>query len=658
MNETATPVKATGAWLTRLLIGYALLMVTLLFVFQAQERPDFFNLRFNGFALLSATCLILNLVLFYFVRRQELKSEETGWLIFLLVVTTVFAAAEMMQRLSATPNGAVFWAQVQGLGAGFEPAALFMFAMIYINPKRHHIGAMVTFLTAGALLFFFHANGNLIYRVDPASIKLYPWGYNNDIGSAFILNALWVAIGTLTPVFLIIRFRRRVSQKVIKQQTSLFIIAFLLPIVSAIVTDLLAPAVGWQVPPLGGFFVAGTAGLMLYGLAHYQVFSISPALLSQEVLSNMNESVVVLDKNLSIQLLNEEAEKLLKTSSSLASQKPLSTYFATTYAKTIEDATDKLTKDGDTVAIDNLELGPANNPTYVKASLAQVTEEHGIQGYILVFADVTELKHSYAALEHEKANVEHTVEVRTKELREAQAKLQETDKLKTEFVVLTSHNLRTPLTIIKGNADLLSETELSDKQKQMLLSLESSTKRLGTFVEDLLTISTIESGDKLIKQDVQVSEMLVPLIAEAEELAKTTENSLETNIQVSGLHIDGNPARLQASVRNLLDNAFKFTKNGTVSFSAARETNNLIITVRDTGIGVSEKELPDLFTKFHRGTDTFVFNYEGEGIGLYLSKLIVEEHGGKIAVESKEGVGTTMTITIPLKITTEVPVTN
>jgi signal transduction histidine kinase len=98
---------------------------------------------------------------------------------------------------------------------------------------------------------------------------------------------------------------------------------------------------------------------------------------------------------------------------------------------------------------------------------------------------------------------------------------------------------------------------------------------------------------------------------------------------------------------NLLENAFKFTKEGSVTFKATADDKFVTLQVIDTGIGIAAEEIPKLFTKFHRGTSLMRYDYEGTGIGLYLTKLIIDNHQGTIDVESHEGKGTTFTIKLP-----------
>jgi two-component system phosphate regulon sensor histidine kinase PhoR len=107
---------------------------------------------------------------------------------------------------------------------------------------------------------------------------------------------------------------------------------------------------------------------------------------------------------------------------------------------------------------------------------------------------------------------------------------------------------------------------------------------------------------------------------------------------------------LRSAIYNLLDNALKFTaEQGQIELSLAHVADAIQIVTKDNGVGIAPEEINKLFTKFHRGTSTLNYNYEGTGIGLYLTKLIITEHGGTIAVQSELGKGSTFTITLPLQ---------
>lgn len=235
-------------------------------------------------------------------------------------------------------------------------------------------------------------------------------------------------------------------------------------------------------------------------------------------------------------------------------------------------------------------------------------------------------------------------------LKEDIAKLQETDRLKTEFMIITSHSLRTPLTIINGYLDQIEDINSVDDLKNVLRIIGNSAKQLGVFAEDVLTISDIEAGKHLLKfEPADVKSFAQRIADEFDASAKQKGTEFKTEFDTQGQMINISTAHLRSAIWNLLDNALKFTsKDGQIEFSVGIVGKDAVFTVKDNGIGIAHEEMPKLFTKFHRGTDIMHYDYAGAGIGLYITKLVVKEHGGDIKAESTLGKGSKFTITIPL----------
>ncbi|HSX36871.1 MAG TPA: HAMP domain-containing sensor histidine kinase [Patescibacteria group bacterium] len=231
------------------------------------------------------------------------------------------------------------------------------------------------------------------------------------------------------------------------------------------------------------------------------------------------------------------------------------------------------------------------------------------------------------------------------------AKLQETDKLKDEFIMITSHNLRTPLTIIEGNVSLLNSKSVDPDIRKMVTGIEQSARRLNVFSEQMLTIASIEGGERIGNfEPVMLADLLAPL--KEEFLPISAEKKIVFNVAIAhgDATVQCNRSLVIGALRNLLDNAFKFTPvGGNVSLNADVTHDKAAITITDSGIGIKAVELPKLFTKFHRGTDTLQYNYEGTGIGLYVTKLIIEQHHGAVTATSQEGHGATFTVELPLQ---------
>ncbi|MDB5181651.1 MAG: hybrid sensor histidine kinase/response regulator, partial [Candidatus Saccharibacteria bacterium] len=368
------------------------------------------------------------------------------------------------------------------------------------------------------------------------------------------------------------------------------------------------------------------------------------------ILTTMSEAVVVTNDVLEIEYVNAEAEKLFHSDSRSLYSRSITQIFNNGH--NLQSLRDRMMS-GDTTpttqSIEDMTIENINEKRYLRILASPISRSSTIEGFIFVISDVTLLQQAYIELEAAKTGVERIVEERTSELRQAQQKLLEADKLKSEFIMLASHNLRTPLAAIQGYTEILSTSALEDMQKTAVSGLNVSNKRLSSLIDDLLTISSIEAGDHPLQQKITgANELLQEIANETELVASGTTNSLSVEINVGDAQILGNPNRLKAAFNNIFDNAFKFTQHGTITFSAVKADNNLVITISDTGIGIKSDEISKLFTKFHRGTDTLNYNFEGKGLGLYVAKLFITEHRGTVTVQSTENHGTTVVITIPL----------
>ena len=230
-------------------------------------------------------------------------------------------------------------------------------------------------------------------------------------------------------------------------------------------------------------------------------------------------------------------------------------------------------------------------------------------------------------------------------------KLTEVDRLKSEFMMIASHNLRTPLTAISGYVDMAKTLVGDNEQLQnMLQTIAANSQRLQAFAEDLLIISSVEAGQKLIQSErITLDTTLAALAKEFKVFADDKKITFETDLQIGDVELMGSKSHLRSAIWNILDNALKFTKeSGTIKLEASADDKKLYIKVSDNGIGIAPDEMGKLFTKFHRGTGTLEYNYEGTGVGLYVTKLIVSEHQGTVTVDSTLGKGSTFTISLPV----------
>lgn len=241
----------------------------------------------------------------------------------------------------------------------------------------------------------------------------------------------------------------------------------------------------------------------------------------------------------------------------------------------------------------------------------------------------------------------------TEQLKQANIRLQELDKLKDEFVSLASHELRTPMTIIKDYvSEILNDNvdKPSEGTREKLTHVYTSVGRLIALVNDNLDISRIESGAMEFNPvDFDISKLAVDTKDELSE--KYSKKELKLEVQVGSYNVHADKDKIHQVLLNLLDNAIKFTPNGgTIEVSFKANGKNLETTVSDSGIGIKPEDMSKLFVKFERLDNSVspVSSTDGTGLGLYLSKKIIEKSGGTISAQSEFGKGSKFTFSVPL----------
>lgn len=243
----------------------------------------------------------------------------------------------------------------------------------------------------------------------------------------------------------------------------------------------------------------------------------------------------------------------------------------------------------------------------------------------------------------------------TEDLREANQKLIKLDEAKSEFISIASHQLRTPLTVIKGYISMILENNFGDLDEKKRAPLEKvfiSNERLIQLVENLLNISRIESGRLQFNYTIMnLEDMVNSVVEELMPTAKKKSLKLvwkKPTKPLAKVNID--EEKIRQVVMNLTDNAIKYTKQGTVTVSIKEDGNNIEFSVSDSGMGISPTDLPNLFQKFSRGTGTSLVHTEGTGLGLYVARQMIEAHKGRVWAESKgEGLGSKFVFTVPVK---------
>ncbi len=281
-----------------------------------------------------------------------------------------------------------------------------------------------------------------------------------------------------------------------------------------------------------------------------------------------------------------------------------------------------------------------------------------------VSRDVTERKEAEAALQKAHDELEQRVEERTAEIKAYSEELQRKnealsrlDKLKDEFLANTSHELRTPLNGIIGIAESMVDGvtgSLTPQQVYNLSMIVMSGQRLTNLVNDILDFSKLKHQELILSlKPIDMQAITEVVLILSQPLIGSKPVNLISNIDRGLPQVRADENRAQQIMHNLISNAVKFTETGSVTVSAVAENDRLLITVADTGIGIPADKIESVFESFEQVDASITRTYGGTGLGLPITKKLVELHGGTIQLESTLGQGTTVTFSLPIFTETE-----
>ena len=243
------------------------------------------------------------------------------------------------------------------------------------------------------------------------------------------------------------------------------------------------------------------------------------------------------------------------------------------------------------------------------------------------------------ASENERKHAEET-------LRESHEKLKELNKMKTDFLNVAYHEMRSPLGPILASASLLEQGYLTAKQKRLIYIIEQSVKQLEKLINQLLEITRIDAGQvELRLKVVSIPEIVKNVLGYLKPLADAKKQSITIDVP-EGIEIEGDEQKITAIFDNLVSNAIKYTeKNGRIDINVADRGEDIVVSIADTGIGISEEQLSRVFERFFMA-DTTLSRKGGLGLGLSIVKEYVKLHGGNVWGTSELGKGSNFFFTL------------
>ena len=232
-------------------------------------------------------------------------------------------------------------------------------------------------------------------------------------------------------------------------------------------------------------------------------------------------------------------------------------------------------------------------------------------------------------------------------------RITEANRMKTEFISVISHQLRSPISNLKWSTELLISGrvgEIDKKQKEYLKIINDNIERMGELISSLLTVSRIEQGRlPLQKTAFSLTDMTNQIINKFKPYAEASNVAISFNAPPSLPKIFADVSQTKSVIENLLDNAIRYIKGkGSIEITVSEKKDYLLFSIKDTGVGIPQEDQKHIFQKFFRAANVMRHQTQGNGLGLYIVKSIVVQSGGKIWFKSKEGGGTTFWFTMPI----------
>ncbi|MFH1360702.1 MAG: ATP-binding protein [Candidatus Omnitrophota bacterium] len=331
------------------------------------------------------------------------------------------------------------------------------------------------------------------------------------------------------------------------------------------------------------------------------------------IFNSMIEGIIVVDRQPCIVSVNPTIENIFNVSKGEAEGKP---FLEAIRNNDIAEVISSVLKNGKSLSVEIDLVLPVRKTFEVNAT--PIFDNHSVGGCLIVIHDITEIR--------------------------------KLETVRSDFVANVSHELKTPLTSIKGFVETLLEGALDDKKnnRHFLKIIQEHAERLNNLVEDLLSLSHLESKEIVLhKKSFHLRQQLEEVVLSFKSQLKKKDIEIKNELP-AGLLVMADKNRIEQVLINLIDNAIKFNKEkGYIRITSQESNGKIQVVVEDSGIGILEKDIPRIFERFYRVDKARSRELGGTGLGLSIVKHIIELHGGRVGVESSEGLGSKFWFILP-----------
>jgi PAS domain S-box-containing protein len=593
----------------------------------------FLKLDIHAAAPLIVGFLMLVLGIITLIRDKESKVSSS----FFMVTFSIFVWLGSLPWLYMAPNEheALFWARMAHFGVAFIPSFFFIFTLDIIRryEKYKYFAWASLVLSAGYCAGFVSTP----YLIEGVSVM--PWGYYTHYGPFGFSLVLFMGFFMLISLDLIwVEYCRSTSDRERHRDIGIFL-GVSVGLFGAV--DFLG-AFGITVYPLGYIPIFVCMLILGQTIMRFRLIDLTPSFAAKNILETMEGLVAAVNLDGKMSFVNRSLCERLGYKEEELKDKELSLLFDTN-EKHLPRQIDKAW-----VLHDEEMQWQRKDGSQVEMSISAsvITDKNGEPaGIVYTAIDITERK------KYER------------ELIAAKETAEQANKAKSEFLANMSHEIRTPLNAVLGFSDILSDTTLSNLQKDYVDTIRESGKLLLALISDILDFSKIESGEIDLEE---IGFNLKNLIEDVLKIARPKVTSLKVELYYDydeTVQIDfvGDPTRIRQIILNLLNNAIKFTEEGEIGVCVRpvsdREAESslkdgyypLQISVRDTGIGIPKEKQKLIFETFTQADSSTTRRYGGTGLGLAITRALVGKMGGEVWVESEVGKGSEFNFTLRLK---------